>query len=141
MTTDRPRILVVDDDPDFVAFLCHLLERNGFRADSAATAPAALRALGGGEIDLVITDIVMPDMDGIEFLRSFPAVARGLPIIAVTGSPFNAHGTLSRVMHALGASKVFPKPLAAPELLAAIRGALDGAARRGARKSRLNQTA
>lgn len=141
MANDRPRILVVDDDPDFLDFLCHLLDRHGFQAYSAATAPAALRALDSGGIDLVITDIVMPGMDGIEFLRSFPPVARGLPIIAVTGSPFNAHGTLSRAMQALGASQVFPKPLVAPELLTAIRGALDGATRADPRKSRINQTA
>ncbi|WP_119422461.1 response regulator [Desertibaculum subflavum] len=136
MANEPPLILVVDDDPDFADFLRSLLDRNGFRASSAGTARAALRALGEGRVDLVITDVVMPDMDGIEFLRSLPPAARGLPVIAITGSPLNAHGTLSRVMHALGATQVLPKPLPNAELLAAIRNALATAPRRVG----LNQT-
>lgn len=140
MDQDRPLILVVDDDPDFAEFLRNLLDRNGFRVNSAGTARAALRALGEARFDLVITDVVMPDMDGIEFLRSFPPAARGMPVIAITGSPLNAHGTLSRVMRALGAAQVLPKPLPNAELLAAIRSALAGATGRWARRVRLNQT-
>lgn len=140
MASDSPQILVVDDDADFAEFLLNLLERQGFRVDCVRGAPAALRVLAAKRIDLVITDVVMPDMDGIEFLRSFPPAARGVPVIAITGSPLNAEGTLSRVMHALGATKVLVKPFPAAQLVAAVRSALDGTPRPQA-TAQLNQTA
>ena len=134
-------ILVVEDDPDFADFLLNLLERQGFRVDYASAAPAALRLLASQNFDLVITDVVMTDMDGIEFLRSFPPQARGLPVIAITGSPLNAGGTLSRVMRALGASQVLVKPIAGTDLVAAIRDALQARSARPQQQHPLNQTA
>lgn len=134
MPDDRPRILLVEDDPDFAAFMLVLLERQGYAVHCANAASAGLRMLADRDIDLVITDIVMPEMDGIEFLQSLPARARGVPVVAVTGSPLNVNGTLSRVMHALGAVQVLDKPVAPADLVSVVRGAL-------ADKTALNQTA
>ena len=141
MANARPHILVVEDDPDFADFLHNLLERQDFQVARVSAAPAALRLLAAQEIDLVITDVVMPDMDGIEFLRSFPPNARGMPVIAVTGSPLNAGGTLSRVMRALGAVQVLAKPIAAADLVAAVHGALAVRTAGRAGRNSLNQTA
>jgi len=141
MANARPHILVVEDDPDFADFLHNLLERQDFRVAHASAAPAALKLLAAQEIDLVITDVVMPDMDGIEFLRSFPPNARGMPVIAVTGSPLNAGGTLSRVMRALGAVQVLAKPITAADLVAAVHGALAVRTAGRAGRNSLNQTA
>lgn len=141
MADERPHVLVVEDDPHFADFLLNLLERHAFRVSAASAAPAALRILAAGEIDLVITDVVMPDMDGIEFMRSFPPEARGLPVIAVTGSALNVGGTLSRVMRALGASQVLHKPVLAADLMAAVRGALQAKPAPDGHSSSVNQTA
>jgi CheY-like chemotaxis protein len=141
MADERPHVLVVEDDPHFADFLLNLLERQNFRVSAASAAPAALRILADGEIDLVITDVVMPDMDGIEFMRSFPPEARGLPVIAVTGSALNVGGTLSRVMRALGATQVLHKPVLAADLMAAVRGALQPKSALAACSPSVNQTA
>ena len=97
-----PRILVVDDEPDQRFLLRRIFERAGHEVADACDGAAALRAVRESPPDLVVTDIMMPVMDGVELirrLRSEPATA-GVPILAASGDPHLADD----------ADAVVPKP-------------------------------
>ena len=82
-----PRILVVDDEPDQRFLLRRIFERAGHEVDDAGNGAAALQAVRESAPDLVVTDVMMPVMDGVELiccLRANPATAR-LPILAASG--------------------------------------------------------
>jgi CheY-like chemotaxis protein len=81
------RILVVDDEPDQRFLLRRIFERAGHDVRDAADGAAALRALRESVPDLVVTDVTMPVMDGVELIRCLhddPATAH-IPILAVSG--------------------------------------------------------
>src|SRR3989304_3561118 len=77
------RVLVIDDEPAVLRVLGLLLERNGFRVDTVASARDALRLLEREKFDVVLSDIIMPELSGVDFLRelrrhaAFPAEAGG----------------------------------------------------------------
>ena len=76
------RILIVDDVPIVLTSLRRVLERAGFRVEAADSGPAALSLLGREEVDVVVSDFMMPGMNGIELLRAvaerWPRVRRAL---------------------------------------------------------------
>lgn len=80
------RILVVDDEPRTREALALYLQGLGYLVDSTGDAEAGLNFVRQG-VDLVISDIRMPDMDGIEFLQEIRALRPGLPVILITGYP------------------------------------------------------
>jgi CheY-like chemotaxis protein len=97
-----PRILVVDDEPDQRFLLRRIFERAGHQVADAGNGAAALRAARDSPPDLVVTDIMMPVMDGVELirrLRSEPATA-GIPVLAASGDSHVAEG----------ADAIVPKP-------------------------------
>jgi CheY-like chemotaxis protein len=97
-----PRILVVDDEPMQRILLRRIFERAGHEVSEASNGAAALGAVRESPPDLVVTDMMMPVMDGAELirqLRSAPATA-GIPILAASGD-FHL---------AVGADAVVPKP-------------------------------
>jgi CheY-like chemotaxis protein len=104
------RILVVDDEPDQRFLLRRTFERAGHEVSEANDGAAALRAVRELAPDLVVTDIMMPVMDGVEFIRCLrgdPATAHIL-ILAASGDT-----------HLAGAADaVLPKPYAGHDLLA-----------------------
>jgi CheY-like chemotaxis protein len=88
------RILVVDDEPAQRFALRRIFERAGHEVTDAGNGAAALRAVRESPPDLVVTDMMMPVMDGSELikrLRSEPATA-GIPILAASGDPHLAEG-------------------------------------------------
>src|ERR1700722_2157088 len=83
------RILVVDDEPDERFLLRRMFEREGYEVLDASDGAAALAIARESPLDLIVTDMMMPVMDGAELirrLRSDPATA-GIPIMASTGDP------------------------------------------------------
>jgi circadian clock protein KaiC len=87
-----PRILIVDDEPDERFLLRRLFERAGHEVTDATDGSAALAAVRESPPDLVVTDMMMPVMDGAELIRRLrgdPATA-GIPILASTGDPDRA---------------------------------------------------
>ena len=102
---------MVDDEPDQRFLLRRIFERAGHEVRDAADGAAALRALREAAPDLVVTDMMMPVMDGVELIRCIrgdPAAAH-IPILAVSGDSHLADG----------ADAVVRKPYAGPSLLAA----------------------
>ena len=97
-----PRILVVDDEPDQRFLLRRIFERAGHEVSDACDGAAALTAARESPPDLVVTDIMMPVMDGAELIRRLrgePATA-DIPILAASGDSHLADG----------ADAVVPKP-------------------------------
>lgn len=80
------RILVVDDDPRTREAVVIFLKSLGYQVESTGDAQSGLEVVRSG-VELVITDIRMPEMDGIEFLQEIRAVHPGLPVILITGYP------------------------------------------------------
>jgi CheY-like chemotaxis protein len=84
-----PRILVVDDEPDQRFLLRRIFEKAGHEVTDVCDGAAALAAVRESRPDLVVTDIMMPIMNGVELigrLRSDPVMA-GIPILAASGDP------------------------------------------------------
>ena len=79
-------ILVIDDDEDARRMVSDLLETEGYRVLSAGSGPDALKLLPGEAPDLIILDLMMPGMDGFDFLRALAnsGLARGVRVIVLT---------------------------------------------------------
>ncbi len=115
------KILVADDDPAARECLCRSLAQAGYKVTAAANGRQALELFSCQPFDLVITDILMPDCDGLEVLRHIRQVRPQVPVVAISG----ADDELFRQDAAgLGATFVLPKPFTAAELHAAVRRAL-----------------
>ena len=106
----RGRVLAVDDEPDFLEIYAEVLGGAGYGVETAATGREAVVALARGEFDLVVSDIRMPDLDGIRLLRSVRERDLDLPVILVTGSP-SLETALEAIDH--GALLYLVKPVAA----------------------------
>ena len=122
------RILLVDDDIHFSAMLRQLLEREQYEVLAASDGHQAMELLSDDVPDLVITDLIMPDKDGIELVGELRRLHNGIKIIAISGgSPhLNANGQL-KVAKFLGANLTFSKPLVRKEFVSAIKDLLETA--------------
>jgi len=114
------RILVVDDDPEIVSFLKRGLTYEGYTVDTAGDGAEALAKARDAEPDLVILDIMMPGMDGLEVSKRLRQASK-LPILMLT-----AKGTVADRIKGLdsGADDYLVKPFSFDELLARIRALL-----------------
>jgi DNA-binding response OmpR family regulator len=110
-------ILVVDDDPAIRALLATILEESGFRVVTAGEGGEALTAVSEYPFDLVITDLVMPDHEGIELIRRLKKRYAHLKIIAISGAFGSEILDAARM---LGADATLAKPLSANALLLCI---------------------
>jgi two-component system, OmpR family, KDP operon response regulator KdpE len=117
---DPQRILVVDDEPQITRVLRRSLATHGYEAQAAAGGEEALKVFREWAPDLVITDLSMPDMGGLELCRRLRAVSR-IPVIVLS-----AKGEERLKVEALdvGADDYVTKPFGMDELLARIRAAL-----------------
>jgi CheY-like chemotaxis protein len=115
------RILVTDDDAAVRAFLRVVLEGGGYQVTEAADGKQALEAVRAGRVDLVITDLVMPEQEGIETIRTLRKEVPGMGIIAISGA-FN--GRFLRTARMLGADVALAKPVDPGLLLAGVAEAL-----------------
>ncbi len=117
---DRPHILVVDDDPEVRNVLERLLERRDMRVTLSGDGEAALEAVAGSDPDLVLLDVAMPGISGLDVLRRLKAdpATRLLPVILITG--LDAREDRIRGIEA-GADDFIPKPFDQAELLARVR--------------------
>jgi len=127
---NRPRtICVVEDDPAIRRGLVDSLEFAGFRVHACADGAAARRTLALAELDLVLLDVVLPGMDGLEYLPELRAARPTLPVILVT-----ARGAEEDRVRGLrtGADDYVVKPFSSSELLARVEAVLRRSAERPA---------
>jgi len=118
----KEHILVVDDEEIVRTGLAENLQQGGFRVTPAADAREALRILGSTGVDLVLCDLVLEGMDGMELLRAVRSRYPDLPFIMITG-----YGSMDSAIEALrlGASDYVQKPVRSEEIAHRVRAVLD----------------
>jgi DNA-binding NtrC family response regulator len=118
------RVLVVDDEPRQLEILKTILSREGFDADAATTAEAALAALRDDPPGVVLTDLKLPGKDGIDLLEACSRLAPQSCVIIMT-----AHGTIDTAVEAMkkGAFDYLTKPLVRDTVVLAVRRAMEKA--------------
>lgn len=112
------RVLVVDDDPDVALYMRTVLERRGpFSVRAVADAPSAIVAVSEFRPDVVVTDIEMPGMTGLEFIEKMNGIRPDLPVVVVT-----AHVSVEYAVGALRAraDEFLTKPVNSTELTAVV---------------------
>ena len=115
------RILIVDDEPSIRKTFSKFLSKEGYETFAAESVPEALAIFEKGNFDLVITDIVMPRISGIDLLKRFKTEHREVPVVIMTGEP-----ALETATQALkeGAFDYITKPVNKDVLLKVARNAL-----------------
>jgi two-component system, OmpR family, response regulator MprA len=121
VTESRPRVLVVDDDRAVRDSLRRSLEFNGYEVVLAADGAEGLVAVGSQHPDVVVVDVMMPRLDGIETTRALRAAGNDVPILVLTAR--DAVGDRVEGLDA-GADDYLTKPFALEELLARLRALL-----------------
>ncbi len=118
------RIMVVDDDPDTVTILTRYLQREGFATLEALSGPQCLKLVGEHHVDVILLDLMMPEMDGFEVVRALknnPATAE-IPIIMITArDDIESRSEGMRV----GVSDFLAKPVFRKQLANRIKAQLD----------------
>lgn len=114
------RILLIDDDESVRASLGAVLRRHGHEVVEAADGPAGLQAYADDPADVVLLDIHMEEMDGIEVLIRLRETAPTVPVIAVTGGGRTPPAMLLDNARMLGATRTLTKPIEMDALVAAV---------------------
>ena len=127
--TDRT-VLIIEDDDIMLRALGHAFQRAGSRVVVARDGDQGLTRFLERTPDLVITDILMPNREGVETILAMKAKAPGVRILAISGGGRLGAEEILGLASRLGADAVLPKPFRAADILAAARGLLeqDGAA-------------
>jgi DNA-binding response OmpR family regulator len=121
------RILLVDDDPHFLRVLTRILAAENFLVTPAGGACDALQLVKSAQFDLIISDLRMPDCDGLSFIETLRQSGNNVPVIILT-----AYGEVDTYLAAMnaGASEYLTKPMGSDELLRIVRSYLSSRANR-----------
>lgn len=121
--TDRPHLLLVEDNETIRGAFTILLEESGYRVSDVATGADALETARRDRPDLVLMDLGLPDLNGLEVTRRLKAdpATRSVVIVALTGRALESD---AEECLAAGCAGYFAKPVNATELLAALPGYL-----------------
>ena len=114
-------VFFVDDERKVLKIVSSTLEQAGFKVSCFASAAECLKQLHSQKCDLLITDVKMPEMDGIELLTKVKRIIPSLPVLVITG-----YGDMQMAVKALkvGASDFIEKPLGRQSLLSAVESVL-----------------
>jgi CheY-like chemotaxis protein len=124
-----PRVLVIDDEPDMRDMLAEALPPRGFDVTVAESGAVGLAAIGRSAFDVVVTDLKMPEMDGLDTLAAIKRLRPELEVVVVTG-----YGSVDTAIQAVrnGAFDYVRKPYDLSTLTAALRNAVAERDRRSA---------
>ncbi|MGB5440751.1 MAG: sigma-54 dependent transcriptional regulator [Gammaproteobacteria bacterium] len=119
---EKPRILLIDDEAIARSNMSHVLEKAGYTVTSCKDGESGLQELHRAAFDLVLTDLRMPGIDGMQVLQHVQETTPDLPVIMITG-----HATLDSAVEAmkLGAFHYIAKPFRLDEAREIVKGALD----------------
>lgn len=115
------RVLLIDDDETILVPFQLILQKEGYQVDTALTGRQALEKVGETEYQIVITDIILPDIQGIEVAKKIREFNKKTQLIIITGFP-----NLADSIEALdiGIDEILIKPIKADELLRAVKESL-----------------
>lgn len=115
------KILIVDDDPAFCLMLATFLQKSGFETNRALSAKECLSTIKKDAYDLVLTDLRLPDLTGIDLLKELKLAEPQVPVVLMTG-----YGDIKTAVQAikLGAFEYVTKPINPDEILLIAKGAL-----------------
>ena len=120
------RILVIDDDGIMNSMLVQMLKTAGYEAKGADDGKRGLKLLDAQPYDLIVTDLIMPEIEGIELIQVIRAINKTIPIIAISGGGrLHPEGYL-KIAQSMGADYTFEKPIDKESFLAAVRECLAG---------------
>lgn len=114
------KILIIDDEPHILLMLKKMLERNGYEIDLAANGNEGLKLFNKNPSSLVITDIIMPEKEGLETIREMRRLQPDLKIIAMSGGGKVSADNYLEIAKIFGASKVIEKPFTQKEMVSAV---------------------
>ncbi len=114
------QILIVDDDAQILHMMGRMLERAKYGVLLAENGARAQRLLASNCVDLIITDIVMPEKEGLEFIMELRSMGTRVPIIAISGGARLGPTTYLDIAREFGASHTFEKPIRQKELLQVV---------------------
>ena len=118
MKNDFCKVLVVDDNIEQVSILKKILVREGYEVSSATGGAAALKIVQEESVDVLITDMSMPEMDGITLLKKAKGIKKNLPVIIITA--FGEWGPYAEALRE-GAADFLSKPFKVDEILKVLR--------------------
>jgi len=118
------RILVIDDDEQIRALLGQILERAGYQVAEASNGSAGLTAFRAQPADLVITDLIMPEQEGIETMLALRREFPNTRVMAISGGGKNNSRDYLPIARQLGACCTLAKPFSRQEILHAVQQAL-----------------
>ncbi|MDO8608637.1 MAG: response regulator [Phaeospirillum sp.] len=118
------RIIVVDDEPTHLDLVSTTLERAGHEVLAVTDGTICLSLLTEGQIDLVVTDVFMPHLDGFQLMAAIHNHGDPFPVIGMTGGMKGCVKPFTDILERLGAVAVLTKPFSSDELLSAVRSSL-----------------
>ena len=119
------QILIVDDEPNLLRLLRSILEDEGHEVTEESDGSRALRRFAGSPSDLVITDMYMPEMNGIEFVMRVREAFPEAKIIGMSGGGHLDKESVLDAARALGATGVLAKPFEADEVVSLVASVLN----------------
>jgi len=124
MSEEMHRILIVDDEPQMRISLRETLEMAGYRVSEAGDGMEAIDYMSDTKPDVLVTDIIMPEKEGIATIREFRSLYPDLPIIAISGAGSTPGMDFLELAGRLGADRMLAKPFGPHELLNTVREVL-----------------
>jgi CheY-like chemotaxis protein len=118
------RVLIIDDDETIRSVFSRFLTGKGFEVVVAADGRQGLRSLEEQSVDLVITDIMMPETDGLEVVMAIRGKEPSIPVIAISGGMHAMPMDFLPMAKKFGAKEVLYKPVELDDLLSAVERAL-----------------
>ena len=115
------RILIIDDEPQIRSMLTLMLEREGYEIVEAADGVAGIKIYRQNPADLIITDLIMPNKDGIGMIIDLKKEFPDVKIIAMSGGGLNKPDGYLKGAKKLGAACTLTKPIDRDEMLKAVR--------------------
>ncbi len=119
-----PRIMIVDDGPATLRSLSQIPEEEGHTVDEAPDGQVALRHFAGNPADLVICDVYMPNINGIEFVMRVRKAFPEAKIVGLSGGGFLSKGSVLEAMRNVGAVGILEKPFQVEAMIRVVDEAL-----------------
>ena len=115
------QILIIDDDHHILLMVKKMLERAGFEVELASNGNEGLELFKRIQVDLVITDIIMPEKEGLETIREMKRLRSDLKIIAMSGGGKVSSDNYLNTARIFGASKILTKPFSQKQIVSAVQ--------------------